>query len=183
MWSKTKKALMERTADNLKKRVRYNFEVYTTKRRHSEMAVFYIYVDNELWFATNPNDYLEEYKYLDKYVNKGLPHHEYRAVYNKVRLDAYDYATEYGLMNVNRMMLYVHRYLNVYSVKECLDSENYMLKMLAVLNRRIGKRTVGQLVDNISNEPEWFRKFIILCAKSEGVRCQTFGEKNGSMGL
>lgn len=56
MWSKTQKALMDRMADSLKQRVRYNFEVYTTKKfcHWTEMKVLYIYVDDELWFATNP---------------------------------------------------------------------------------------------------------------------------------
>lgn len=160
MWSKTKKALMERTADNLKKRVRYNFEVYTTNKYRwwCEMPVFYIYVDDELWFATNPNYY---------------GRHSY----------AGNDALSQGIVDVHNMMQYIHNYLNVYSVKECLGSGNYILKMLTVLDRRLGKRIIKQLVDNFSNEPEWFRKFIILRAESEGVRCQTLGEENGSMGL
>ena len=124
---------MDRTADCLKKRVRYNFEVYTTNkcRWWSETPVFYIYVDDELWFASNPN--------------------------------------YYGLMDVHHIMRFIHEYLNVLSVKECLDGDNYILKMLAVLDRRAGKRTIKRLIDNISDEPDWFRKYIILRAENEGI--------------
>lgn len=79
MWSKTRKALMDRMADSLKKRVRYNFEVYTTKkcRWWSETPAFYIHVDDELWFATNPQYYWKQTEYLSKNVDRSLPCHEY----------------------------------------------------------------------------------------------------------
>lgn len=183
MWSKTKKALMDRMADSLKKRVRYNFEVYTTNqcRWWSEMRVFYIYVDDGLWFATNPQYYRKQTEYLNKNVDGSLPYHEYWEARDKAWIDADSYASEYGLMDVYDMMLYIHEYLNVYSVKECLDSGNYILKMLAVLDRRIGKRTIKRLVDNIANEPEWFRKFIVLRAESEGMHFRPSEEENRNM--
>lgn len=84
-------------------------------------------------------------------------------------------------MNVDHIMLYIHKYLNVYSVRECLDSRNYILKMLAVLDRRIGKRTIKQLVDDITDEPEWIRKFIVLRAESEGIYFRLSKEENGRL--
>jgi len=75
-------------------------------------------------------------------------------------------------MDVDNIMLCIHEYLNVYSVRECLNSGNYVLKLLAVIDRRIGKQTVKLLADNISNEPEWFQKFILLRAESEGIHCR-----------
>ncbi len=173
MWSKTKKALMDRTADSLKKRVRYNFEVYTTNKCGwwSETPVFYIYVDDVLWFASNPKYHWKEWEYLDENVDNSLPRDEYWAAHEKARPHAVDYASSYGLMEIDRMMQLIHEYLNVLNVKECLNSGNYILKMLAVLDRRVGKRTIKKMTDNISNEPEWFRKYIILRAESEGISC------------
>ena len=168
MWSKTKEALMERMTYKLKNRVRYNFEVYTTKGYHSKMKVFYIYVDDNVWFASNPLSYSKQYEYIDKKVDRNLPRDEYWKAHGNAWNDSINYSSECGIMNVDLTMFYIHEYLNEYNVKECLDSKNYILKMLAVLDRRIGKRTVKQLVDNISNETEWFRKFIILRAESEG---------------
>lgn len=183
MWSKTKKALMDRMADNLKKRVRYNFEVYTTNkcRWWSETPVFYIYVDDELWFASNPKSYSKETEYLHDNVDKRLPYHEYCETRTKAYSAASNYASEYGLMDVYNMMRYIHEYLNVYNVKECLESGNYILKMMAVLDRRIGKRTIKRLVDNINNEPEWFRKFIVLRMESEGIYFRPSEKENGNM--
>lgn len=179
MWSKTKKALMDRMADCLKKRVRYNFEVYTTNkcRWWSETPVFYIYVDNDLWFASNPKYYWKEGEYINRNVDNNLPREEYWEVHRKACSHAVDYASSYGLMEINHMMWLIHEYLNVLNVKECLNNENYILKMLAVLDRRVGKRTIKQLVDNIPNEPEWFRKYIILRAESEGIGCESTIER------
>lgn len=162
----------------LKKRVRYNFEVYTTNKCgwYSEMSVFYIYVDDELWFASNPKYYWEEGAYLSRNVDHNLPRDEYWETYRKAYPDAVDYASSHGLMAVDRLMQLVHEYLNVLSIKECLDSGNYILKMFAVLDRRAGKRTIKRLADNISNEPEWFRKYIILRAESEGISCGRVNE-------
>lgn len=174
MWSKTKKALNDRLTDSLKNRVRYNFEVYTTNRScwWSETPVFYIYVDDKLWFASNPKCCIKHSEYLDKNVDKNLPYNEYWKAHGKAWFDAFDYASEYGLMDIDRMMLHIHEYLNGYSIKECLNSRSYILRMLAVLDRRVGKRTVKRLADNISDEPEWFRKFIILRAESENIGCK-----------
>ena len=175
MWSKTKQVLTERMADSLKKRVRYNFEVYTTNKCHwwSETPVFYIYVDGERWFSTKLFYYLlKEAEYLHENVDRSLPYHEYWEAHIRAGSAACAYASKYGFMDVDSIMLCIHKYLNVYSARECLDSGNYILKLLAVLDRRIGKRTVKKLADNISNEPEWFRKFILLRAEGEGIHCR-----------
>ena len=174
MWSKTKKALMDRMADCLKRRVRYNFEVYTTNKckRWTETPVFYIYVDDDLWFASNPMYYSKKYEYLDKNVDNSLPYKEYWETHRMVTPHAVEYASSYGLMEVHQMMRLIHEYLNVLNIKECLNNDNYILKMLAVFDRRVGKRTIKKLADNISNEPEWFRKYIILRAESEGISCE-----------
>lgn len=183
MWSKTRKALMDRMADSLKKRVRYNFEVYTTKkcRWWSETPVFYIHVDDELWFATNPQYYCKLTEYLNRNVDRGLLYHEYWETRARTWLDADDYTSEHGLMDAYNMMLYIHEYLNVYNAKECLDSGNYILKMLAVLDRRVGKRTIRRLADGIADEPEWLRKFIILRAEGEGMRLRPSKEENSGL--
>ena len=53
--------------------------------------------------------------------------------------------------------------------------------MLAVLDRRIGKRTIKQLVDDITDEPEWIRKFIVLRAESEGIYFRQSKQEDGNM--
>ena len=78
MWSKTKQVLTERMADSLKKRVRYNFEVYTTNKCHWWSETSVIYVDGERWFSTKFYYYLlKEAECLHENVDRSLPYHEY----------------------------------------------------------------------------------------------------------
>lgn len=41
--------------------------------------------------------------------------------------------------------------------------------MLAIMDRRIGKRSIKKLLDNIENEPLWIKKYIYLRAGAEGL--------------
>ena len=59
-------------------------------------------------------------------------------------------------------MLYVHQFLNVLSIDEAISSENYFIRMLALLDSRLGKRRIRKLAEHAEEEPEWFRKWIYL---------------------
>ena len=162
MWSKTKWALEQRLAECLKGRVSYS---YTAKRvNHKpwgmDMWVMYIYVDKEIWLATNPN-------YYDELGN--------RERFNTNKNDAVNQTIrETGLVKTgwimaDDVMAFIHQYLNVLSVDESLTNDNYFIRLLAVLDGRIGKRRLRPLLDNIDNEPEWFRKWIRLRCEAEGM--------------
>lgn len=63
-------------------------------------------------------------------------------------------------------MKYVHQFLNVLSIDEAISSGNYFIRMLALLNSRLGKRRIRKLAEHVEEEPEWFRKWIMLRLKS-----------------
>ena len=54
-------------------------------------------------------------------------------------------------------------------ISEALNSENPIVRMFAVLDRRVGKRTLKKLKDNISNQPEWLRVFYIMRTQAENI--------------
>ena len=45
------------------------------------------------------------------------------------------------------------------SIEKSLASENLLVRIFAVLDRRVGKRTLKKIGENIENEPETFRVF------------------------
>ena len=45
------------------------------------------------------------------------------------------------------------------SIDKSLASENLLVCIFAVLDRRVGKRTLKKIGENIENEPEMFRMF------------------------
>ena len=154
MWSKTRQVLENRLADGLKGMVRYHWDVYRMDGKcRTECHVMSIFVDGECWFHTNQ-------RFWDvKYGTRPEPKDN-------------DIIRETGLVENywgNTVSEYIHQFLNVLSIDEAISHENYFIRLLAVLDARLGKRRIKALADNIDNEPEWFRKWILL---REGERTQ-----------
>ena len=148
MWSKTKQVLEGRLAEDLRGRVKYSYAVYRMDGKcPTECQVLSILVDGEPWFHTDQ-------RFWD--------------VKSKTRPEPKDndIIRETGLVENywGDVMKYVHQYLNVLSIEEAITHENYFIRLLAVLDARLGKRKIRELADNIDNEPEWFRKWILLRA-------------------
>lgn len=55
------------------------------------------------------------------------------------------------------------------SVQDSVYSQNPIVRMFAVLDRRIGKRTLIRLHETIEEQPEWLRKFYLLRLHSENI--------------
>ena len=142
MWSKTRQVLESRLAEDLKGRVGYHWDVYRMDGKcRTECHVMSIFVDGECWFHTNQ-------RFWDvKYGKRPEPNDN-------------DIIRETGL--VETVSKYIHQFLNVLSIEEAISHENYFIRLLAILDARLGKRRIKVLADNIDNEPEWFRKWILL---------------------
>ena len=158
MWSKTRKALLERLAPSLKGRIDYHYAVYKHQPLPSLAAfhVLYIRVDQQVWFATNQNFYDEFYK-KDFDERENSP----EAAANEVIRETGFVQTGPDFCN-NDALKYIHDYLNVLPYEDCLQSENYFIRLLALLDQRLGKRRLKKIVENIEQEPEWFRKWVRL---------------------
>lgn len=50
------------------------------------------------------------------------------------------------------------------SIREALNSENYIVRVLAILDRRVGRRTIRAISDarDYENAPDWVRQFYRL---------------------
>lgn len=136
MWSKTKQVLESRLPENLKGRVKFLYEVLRVGSHGCKDHVFSIIVDGEPWFRSNPKNWEQD---LGTIRNQGIVSNIYG--------DA---------------MKYVHQFLNVLSIDEAIASDNYFIRMLALLDSRLGKRRIMKLAERIDEEPEWFRKWIML---------------------
>ena len=153
MWSKTKQALESRLAEDLKGRVRYTYAVHRRDGKcPTECHVLSILVDGGSWFNTNQRFWIEKYKTRPEPADN-------------------DIIRETGLVENywGGAMAYVHQYLNVLSIDEAIVHDNYFIRLLAVLDARLGRRRIAKLVDNIDNEPEWFRKWIVLRAGKDAM--------------
>ena len=64
------------------------------------------------------------------------------------------------------------RALEIYrnqDISDSISSENALVRMFAVLDRRVGKRTLKKLKDSLEAQPEWLLQFYNLRFDTEGV--------------
>lgn len=55
------------------------------------------------------------------------------------------------------------------SIMVSLTSENLIVRIFTVLDRRVGKRRLSAMKDTIANEPEAFQIFYAIRAEAEGI--------------
>jgi len=55
------------------------------------------------------------------------------------------------------------------SISESLESENWLVRMLAIMDRRVGKRTLEKIKPSIADLPEWLQYFYHLRFQSEDI--------------
>ncbi len=54
-------------------------------------------------------------------------------------------------------------------IAESLNSQNPMVRLFAIVDRRVGKRTLQRLVDTVEDQPEWLRCFYQARLVAEGI--------------
>ena len=54
-------------------------------------------------------------------------------------------------------------------IHESINSVNPLIRMFAVLDRRIGKRTLVKLCDTVEEQPEWLRQFYTLRFEADNI--------------
>ena len=139
MWSKTKQILESRLPKDLKGRVSYRWDVYRRDGHcPTECHVMSIFVDGECWFHTNQRFW--DVKYGSKPEPKDI-----------------DVIRETGLVENywgDTVSEYIHQFLNVLSIDEAIAHDNYFIRMLALLDSRLGKRRVRKIAENAKDEPE-----------------------------
>ncbi len=54
-------------------------------------------------------------------------------------------------------------------IRDSINSCNPLVRMFAVLDRRIGKRTLEKISDTIKEQPEWLRQFYVLRMIAEKI--------------
>ena len=54
-------------------------------------------------------------------------------------------------------------------IADSLRSDNYLLRILAYMDRRVGKRTLIRIKDEIEALPDWVKQFYLLRCEAEGL--------------
>ena len=54
-------------------------------------------------------------------------------------------------------------------IASALRSENYLLRVFAYMDRRVGKRTLIKIKDGVERLPDWVRQFYHIRCEAEGI--------------
>ena len=54
-------------------------------------------------------------------------------------------------------------------IATALRSENYLLRVFAYMDRRVGKRTLVKIKDEVEKLPEWVKQFYQIRCEADGI--------------
>lgn len=158
-WSGMRKYLeKEMLADSLKGRIRYGCTRYVGM---DGWKIFDVCIDN---IQVKRFSYETLFTHLSKEVLKKE---------NVTWEELLDYIEE---CPVNKRDVHIHSeftdalatYRNQ-DIKLSIQSSNPIVRMFAVLDRRIGKRTLIKIKDNLDTQPEWLKNFYLLRLNAENI--------------
>ena len=173
-WSNLKKQMNDLLCDSLKDRISYFYtsyhEVHNAYGRASiryckqEIAAF-------SWIEqyTQQRDVADRYRTMD-HVPSALEDFEaskqvYRAVNDTLSKEKW--MPECRLCEAD----FIHSvtiYLKT-DVTASIHSENYLLRIFAYMDRRIGKRTLIKIQDEVEALPEWVKQFYRIRCEADGI--------------
>ena len=159
-WSKIRHKLEnEYLADSLKGRIRYFATSYSKYPDHEGRAA--ILLDGkqiisgsygEQWSKAHllPKD-----ETLETRLSEEFPYMDHTAL-------------KYGQFD-QRCLYSAFYQFDRQSIEESLKSEDLLVRIFAILDRRVGKRTLLRFKDTISDEPEVFQTFYRIRTQAEGL--------------
>ena len=160
-WSKAKKRLKSFTCESLRSRV--DFQVINYRRAHDQLGRAVITVDKleKLNMCTITAE-KEEY-YRERAIRKQLDDFNFDDRLNNLALQEQAIYAQYDFFSA----------LEIYfetPIEDCLKSKDILLKILCLLDRRLGKRTLMKMNDTITNKHPLVQDFFKLHCQAENVR-------------
>lgn len=175
-WSGTRKRLeQDLLCDTLKGRLRYFITKYNNA--HDESGRIAIIVDGREIIQGNIFKYYKGYNELERKMKfeLGIPERFWNGkeiVNDAVNRDVEDYIVNLrlneGIFDVWQFTDAVKSFLSS-NIKESLVSENPLIRLLAIVDRRVGKRTLEKLKDSIPQQPKWLQYFYELRFQAESI--------------
>lgn len=166
-WKDAKKRLEEEfLAPSLRGRVSYFVTRYS--HAHDEAGRVAILVDGKEVLRSFDIDWWMHYNEYESEARRRFPElddMEPIAFWHRL----FDKAADLGCITIGTFYDACDTYMNE-SVEESLNGKNGVVKLFAILDRRVGKRRLRALWDaGWGSEPEYLLPFFILRLQAEGV--------------
>jgi hypothetical protein len=163
LWSKTKKQLNELRCQSLKGRVDIHLTNY--RNAHDQVGRAYITVDNKeilnmCTIISERSVYRKEAELVNQ-TNKDFS--------LEVQLKAMDIVMSEGVFAQYDFLNAVEEFLTL-SIDKALKSNNMAILILALLDRRTGKRTLIKMKDSIKEELDIVQYFYHLRCEAENIK-------------
>lgn len=173
-WSNLKKQMGDLLCDSLKGKITYFYTTYrevhdnygraTINYEKEELVAFSWHMRYEQW-----EDEHEVLKNNNVNVrNLG----SLTAVWEKQKQIQQDLSKEKWMpecvLSEGDFIDAINRYLKT-DVASALNSDNYILRVFAYMDRRVGKRTLIKIKDEVEALPEWVKQFYRLRCEADGI--------------
>lgn len=173
-WGGLKKQLEDLLCDSLKGRISYFYTTY--RRAHDHYGRASINCDKKELLNCEWTVMAEQCYDIFEQEAKMPPHpsalEDYYAAQQRYN-EACDIAAREkwmpdGTLCETDFIYSASAYVNT-DITEALQSENYLLRVFAFMDRRVGKRTLIKIREEAERLPTWARKFYDLRLKAEGM--------------
>ena len=184
-WSGLKKELEEEfLCESLRGRVHYFLTHY--RYAHDDYGRFCVRVDKNEYAKANPFAYyVKGYYKLEcrTKVELDVPDREWTGdgyLYEEENKVIEDKFIEMSINNGDFDICDVTEAIGEYKglpIEKSIASENPIIRMFAIMDRRIGKRTLTKLADQVDIQPEWLQFFYKLRLDSEKINREKYSSE------
>ncbi|MFF2878754.1 hypothetical protein ACFVR2_20785 [Gottfriedia sp. NPDC057991] len=168
-WSKSKKRLMSLLCEPLRSRV--DFQVINYRKAHDQLGRAVIIVDKvEVLSMCTILAERAEYKREHEIRNESNKFNNIDVTENRTIQDqAHSIIKKEGIYGQYDFFFALEEYLNS-PIEVLLKSSDILIKILCLLDRRIGKRTLLKIEETIINEHRLIQYFYNLRCSVEGIK-------------
>ncbi|WP_079504648.1 SF0329 family protein [Mesobacillus jeotgali] len=167
LWSKLKRRLDDLICDSLKGRV--NFTITNYRRAHDQLGRAFITVDKKevLNMCTITSDIRINRKNRELHRLRELSYEDYQVNY-EISVIAHELVKQEGVYAQYDFYDAVEEFVNM-PIDQALKSDDMVVKILALIDRRAGKRTLMKLREPIQNEMDIIQYFYNLRCEAEQI--------------
>lgn len=175
-WSELRKELeQDFLCDKLRGRVQYFITHY--HKAPDQFGRFSVRIDGEEVLMGNPIDFYRNYNQCEDELKKenNIPKRVFsggKILNNEVNLEIEKKVEQLAINDGVFEIYFFTDAIKLYksnSIHESLYSRNSLVRMFAILDRRIGKRTLEKLKSDVEKQPEWLQFFYDLRLNAENI--------------
>ena len=162
-WGKLKKQLNDLLCDALKDRITYFYTSYNEDRGSFGRATINLDKSELIAFSWDVGIDIQwggEYKACLE-----NPNADQATIHNTLMNEKW---MQQGTLCHHDFLEAATTYLKI-DIPTALNSDNYLLRVLAYMDRRVGKRTLIKIKDDVEKLPEWVKRFYRIRCEAEGI--------------